>query len=405
MKVDLLIKNASELLTCKSKQPKIKEELNNLSIIKDGAVGIKEGKIVFVGKTIEVDFESEKIIDAEGKVVMPGFIDCHTHSVFAGSRENEFVKKLHGKKYLEILKEGGGILSTVEKTRNASKEELFQKTMKKASKMMSYGTATIEIKSGYGLNFDEEKKILEVAEMVNQKHPIDVVKTYLGAHTIPKDKTKQEYILEVLDSLEKMKNHAEFCDIFCEKGVFTIEEARLILEKAKKLGYELKIHSEQLNTLHSAELAAELKAISADHLDNISDVGIEKMAESGTIGVLLPGVVFYLGTERYAPARKMINKGMALALSTDYNPGSCPCENMQFMLTLACLKMKMFPAEAINSATINAAFAINRDKEIGSLEVGKKADIIILNAKNYNYLPYHFGVNHVETVVKNGKII
>ncbi len=406
--VDILIKNASELLTCKasnSNKPKTGKELSNLGIIKDGAIAIKDGKIIFVGLSSEVNFNTSNIIDAKNKVVMPGFVDCHTHAVFSGSREDEFLKKQQGISYLDILKQGGGILSTVEKTRKASKEELFQTAEKHLNRMIEYGTTTLEIKSGYGLNFEDEKKILEVAAMLQEKLPIDIVKTYLGAHTVPKNIKREDYIKEVISSLEKIKPYSEFCDVFCEKGVFSVEETREILIHAKHLEFKLKLHSEQNNLLHSAELASELGAVSADHLDHISSDGIEALAKSGVIGVLLPGVPFYLMEEKYAPARELINKGVAIAIASDFNPGSCPSFNMQLMISLACLKMKLLPSEAINAATINAAFAIDRGDEVGSLEVGKKADIILLDIDNHNKLPYYFGINLVERVIKSGKVI
>lgn len=406
--VDILITNATELLTCKplnSKSPKTKKELSNLGIIKNGAIGIKNGKIVFVGQSNRVTFKAKKIINAKDKIAMPGFVDCHTHAVFAGSRENEFLKKQQGFSYLDILKQGGGILSTVEKTKKASKEELFRSAEKHIKRMLEYGTTTLEIKSGYGLKFEDEKKILEVASKLEQKLKVDVVKTYLGAHAIPKNTSKEKHIKEVLLSLKKIKPYAEFCDVFCEKGIFTVEETRTIFTHAKKLGFKLKLHSEQNNLLHSAELAGKLKAVSADHLEHISDGGIEALAKNGVIGVLLPGVPFYLMEEKYAPARKLINKGAAIAIASDFNPGSCPSFNMQLMISLACLKMKLLPAEAINAATINAAFAIDRANEVGSLEVGKKADVIILDIENHNQLPYYFGINLVEKVIKNGTLI
>ncbi len=407
-KLDILIKNAAELLTCKSlnpKMPKVGKDLANLRIITNGAVGIKNGRIVFVGKTNKAKFSARIIIDAKDKVVMPGFVDCHTHAIFAGSRENEFLKKLQGMAYLDILKQGGGILSTVEKTRKASKEELYRLAIKRFKQIIEYGTTTVEVKSGYGLTFKDEKKILEVASMLEKKLPIDIVRTYLGAHAVPKDLKKEQYIKEVLSSLKKIKQYAEFCDVFCEKGIFTVKETYEILTAAKKSGFKLKLHGEQYNILNSPELAVKLKAVSVDHLDHISEFGIKTLKDSGVIGVLLPGVTFYLNEERYAPARKLINRNVAVAIATDFNPGSCPSFNMQLMITLACLKMKMLPAEAINSTTINAAFAIDRASEIGSLEVGKKADLIILGVKNHNMLPYYFGVNLVEKVIKNGKMI
>ncbi len=433
MLADLLIKNAAELLTCKpnrKNKPKIKDELKDLGIIKDGAVAVKDGMIVFVGNNKELiaaKISAKKTIDASNKLVMPGFVDCHTHAIFAGSRENEFLKKLAGKSYLEILKEGGGILSTVEQTRKASKDELLKIALKNFNGMLEHGTTTVEVKSGYGLRFEDEKKILEVADLVSKKLPLDVVKTYLGAHAVPKDVSKEEYLKEVLSSLAKISkinkiknknnnidnryyNLAEFCDVFCEKGVFSVDETRKILSAAKKLGFKLKLHAEQHNDLGSAELAAQLNVVSADHLDNVSDGGIKALAKSGVggtgvVSVLLPGVPFYLMDEKYAPARNMIDAGCAIAIASDFNPGSCPCYNMQLMITLACLKMKVLPAEAINSATINAAFAVDRADSIGSLEVGKKADIIVLDIDNHSKLPYFFGANLVEKVVKDGKVV
>ncbi len=406
--VDILIKGASELLTCKplkSNKPKTGVDLSDLGIITDGAIGIKDGEIIFVGLTKDANLTAKTVIDAKSKVVMPGFVDCHTHAIFAGSRENEFLKKLQGMPYLEILKQGGGILSTVEKTRKATKEELFQAAKTRLEKMLEYGTTTVEIKSGYGLTFEDEKKMLEVADMLSKALPLDIVKTYLGAHTIPKGTQRKDYVKEVINSLKDLKNYAEYCDVFCEEGAFTLDETREILTAAKREGFKLKLHSEQYHNLKSTELASELKAISADHLDFISENGINVLKKSGIVGVLLPGVPFYLMEEKYAPTRKLINNDIAIAIASDFNPGSCPSFNMQLMITLACLKMKMTPAEAINAATINAAFAIDRGNEMGSLEVGKKADVIILDIDNHNKLPYFYGVNLVETVIKCGKVI
>ena len=412
MQADIIIKNAEELLTCAAAAsengpaPKRGDELKDLGLIAGGALAIKDGRIEFVGRTDDLgDWQATETIDAAGKVVMPGYVDCHTHLVFGGSREKDLLRKLRGDSYLEILKQGGGILSTVEQTRAASADELFAAGMKHLDTMLALGTTTVEVKSGYGLNPETERKILEVAARLEQAHPMDIVTTYLGAHTIPKEKTKDEYIAEVLDSLEAMKPLAEFCDIFCEEGVFTFEETRRILTAAKECGYRLKIHAEQMNTLHGAELAAELDAVSADHLDHIAPEGIAQMADSDTVGVLLPAVPFYLMMSKYAPAREMIDQGMALALATDFNPGSCPCESMSLMLTFACLQLKLLPSEAINCATINAAFAIDRGAVIGSLEQGKQADVLIFDAPNHETLPYRFGRNLVEGVIKKGVVM
>lgn len=405
--VDILIKNASELLTCKvNGKPKRGKELSNLGIIKNGAIGIKAGRIVFVGKSSQIkNIKAKRVIDAKNKVVMPGFIDCHTHAIFAGSRENEFLKKLQGISYLEILKQGGGILSTVKSTRKASKEKLFEISKKRIMQMLEYGTTSVEIKSGYGLTFKDEKKILEVALMLSKKTPMNVITTYLGAHAVPKNSSKKNYIKEVISSLKKIKPYAEFCDVFCEKGVFSVSETKEILSAAKKIGFKIKLHSEQCNTLNSSKLAAELNAVSADHLDHITKDGIKALAKSGVIGVLLPGVNLYLMESKYPPARELINNGVPLAISSDFNAGSCPSFNMQLMISLSCLNLKLLPSEAINAVTINAAFAIDRGKEVGSLQIGKKADVIILDVDNHNKIPYNFGVNLVKKVIKNGKVL
>ena len=406
--VDILIQHASELITCKSAHfttPKRGEDLRDLGIIKDGAVAIKDGKIVFVGKSTNVHCKAKEIIDVTGKVVMPGFVDCHTHAIFAGSREDEFIKKQQGLSYLDILKTGGGILSTVKKTRQASKEELYERAHERFKDMLLHGTTTLEVKSGYGLTLKNEMKILEVADMLAATLPIGIVKTYLGAHALPKNVRREKYINDIVSSLEKIKPHAEFCDVFCEKGVFTLIETQEILTAAKKCGFKLKLHAEQNCTLNSTQLACKLSAVSVDHLEHISNDGIKALAKTNVIGVVLPGVSFYLMENIYAPARKMIDRGVALAIATNFNPGSCPSYNMQMMIALACFNMKLLPAEAINCATINAACAINRAHEIGSLEVGKKADILILKVGSHNQLPYYFGINLVEQIIKDGKIV
>jgi len=405
MQADLVIANASELLTCAADKPKRGKALSDLGIIRNGAVAVKNGLIAWVGKTSEFDFEASQVLDAGNRLVMPGFVDCHTHLVFGGGREKDLVRKLQGKSYLEILAEGGGILSTVEHTRAASEEELYHLGWRRLDTMLAHGTTTVEIKSGYGLDEMTEQKILRVARRLGRDHPMDVATTYLGAHAIPGGRNREEYVAEVLASLEKMRSWAEFCDVFCEKGAFTLEESRHILEAAKSLGYKLKIHAEQMTGLGGAALAAALGAVSADHLDHISERGIQRLARSNTIGVLLPGASFYLMQESRAPARGMIEGGAALALATDFNPGSCPCENMQLMLTLACLQMKLLPAEAINCATINAAFALDRAGAVGSLEEGKQADILIADVVSHESLVSRFGTNRVARVIKKGMLM
>jgi len=338
---------------------------------------------------------------------MPGFIDSHTHLVFGGSREAEFEMKLKGYSYLDILNQGGGILSTVEATRKASKEELLKKAINYASDMIEYGTTTVEIKSGYGLNPETELKILEVAEQLKNKVPINIISTYLGAHTIPNEfkNNREDYIKQVIETLPKARKYAEFCDIFCEESAFTVEESRKILNEAKKLSYKLKIHAGQFNALGGDVLSAELRAISADHLDIISDEGIEKMKEAGVIAVLLPGVPYHLMTGRYAPLRKMIEKGLAVAIASDFNPGSCPSYNMQVMMSIACRNMKSSINEALSMSTINAAHSLGIADITGSIEIGKQADMIILNCPDYRTMIYHFGINHIHETIIKGKIM
>jgi imidazolonepropionase len=404
MKADLLIKNATQLLTVKSDKPKTKGEMEELGIINDSAIAVRNNRIFRIDKKIKID--AEKTIDASNKVVMPGFVDPHTHLVFSGSRENELKMKLKGKTYLEILESGGGIHSTVNKTREADVKELVALGLNRLDEMLLNGTTTVEAKTGYGLSVNDEIKCLKVINELNKQHVVDVVPTFLGAHAIPSEfkSNSDKYVdLIIKDVLPKIGNLAEFCDVFCEKNVFTIKQSKRLLNEAKKFGLIPKIHADELYCTGGAELASEVGCVSADHLLRASDTGIKKMAEKGVIGVLLPGTSFTT-MEKYADARKYIDYGLPVALATDFNP-NCWINNMGFIIALACYNMKMTPAEAIAASTINAAFAINREKEIGSLEVGKKADILILNAPNYESIPYRLGMNVVDAVIKNGKIV
>jgi len=404
MKSELLIKNAIQLLTVKSDKTRVKGEMEDLGIINDGAIAVRNNRIFRVDKKIKTD--SKKIIDASGKVVMPGFVDCHTHLVFSGSRENELKMKLKGKTYLEILESGGGIHFTVNKTRKADIKELVALGLRRLDEMLLNGTTTVEIKTGYGLNPKDEIKCLKVINELNKRHAADIVPTFLGAHAVPLEfkNNPDEYTDLILNKmLPRIKNLAEFCDVFCEKNVFTIEQARKILNEGKKFGLTPKIHADELYCTGGAELASEIGCVSADHLLRASDKGIKKMAEKGVIGVLLPGTSFTT-MEKYADARKYIDYGLPVALASDFNP-NCWVNNMGFIIALACYNMKMTPAEAISASTINAAFAIGKEKEIGSLEVGKKADILILNVPNYESIPYKLGMNIVDTVIKNGKVV
>jgi imidazolonepropionase len=385
--------------------------MKNLGIIKDGSVAVNEGKIVAVGKTRETKrkFEGRETVDADGKVVMPGFVDPHTHLVFSGSREEEFEMRIRGSTYMEILDRGGGILKTVRETRKASRDELFENCKKTLDTMLEHGTTTVEAKSGYGLTITDEVKCLEVMRALNEKHPIDVVPTFLGAHATPleyKDNPDEYVDLIINEMIPEVASHqlAEFCDVFCEKGVFDLSESRKILLEGKKRELTPKLHADEMNRLGGAELAAEVGAISASHLLFASVDGLKAMAKQGAVAILLPGAAFSLMTGRYADARKMISFGLAVALGTDYNP-SCWIESQQIVTTLACHQMCMTPSEAITAATINAAHAINRAQTVGSLEAGKKADIAVLDAPNHNFLGYRVGTNLVDKVIKDGKLV
>jgi imidazolonepropionase len=410
-KANLIIKNASELLTLSSS---FKED-SGLGIIRDGAVAVRGEKILWVGESRQlsdqVSLSSEgREIDATGKVVMPGLIDSHTHIVFGGSRENEFEQRLKGLSYLEIAERGGGILSTVEATRKATFEELFSLGKRRLNRMLSRGVTTIEAKSGYGLSLKDELKILEVMRTLDEDHPADVVPTFLGAHTVPKEfkNNRQSYVglltEEMIPRIAEGKL-AEFCDVFCEEKAFNLEESKKILETGKRYGLKPKIHADQLSSGGGAELAAEVGAYSADHLEYVSPNGIERMAEKGVTAILLPGASFFLSMKKLPPAREMIEKGVRIALATDLNPGSSMTESLPLIMTMGCTMFRMLPREVIQATTIHAAKSMGREGNIGSLEVGKQADIAIFDIPNYRYLPYHFGVDHVEIVVKKGKVV
>jgi len=413
MKGNLLIKNASELVTCSGFEAKSGSEMSNLHVILDGAVVIEEGIIKAVGKTEDIlkayDESKYEVIDASGKAVLPGFVDSHTHFVFGGYRAEEFNWRLRGDSYMDIMERGGGIINSVKATREASKEELLAVGNKRLDSMLAFGVTTVEGKSGYGLDFDTEIKQLEVMEELNKKHPVDIVRTFLGAHAVPKEYKGREdeyinYIVKEVLPVVKDRNLAEFCDIFCEKNVFTVEQSRKLLSKAKELGMKVKIHADEIVQLGGAELAAELGAASADHLLQASDKGIEDMAKAKVVATLLPCTAFSL-REHFARGREMIDKGCSVALATDFNPGSCFTESIPLVFALACLQMKLTIEEAITALTINGAAAVGRADSIGSIDPGKKGDIVILEFPSYRYIPYHVAVSTVETVVKNGKVV
>lgn len=407
MSIDLIVKNCSELHTMRGpKRARIGEEMKDTGLIENGALAVDNGKILDVGNTeeIENEYRSENVVDASRKIVIPGFVDPHTHLVYAGSREDELIMKIKGKTYMEILEAGGGILRTVKATRNASKDELKEAMKKRMDNMLEYGTTTAEAKSGYGLDLDNEVKSLEVIKEMSKEHPIDLVPTYLGAHSLPPefDDTEKyiDYCVEEVLPEIKEKGLAEFCDVFCEKGVFDAEESRRLLNKAKELGLKVKVHADEIENIGCSKMAAEIGAISAEHLVKTSMEDIKKMAEAGTIGISLPGTPFMLMEDEYTPVRNMIENEVPIALATDLNP-NCWTESMQMIITLACLQMKMEPEEALVACTVNSAYAIDRD-DIGVLSERYKADFLILDVPNIMHLPYHFGVNLVESVYKDG---
>lgn len=414
----LFILHANELITLKgsSKQPLIKEKMSDLQIIDDGAVLIEKGKIHSVGKTADLLKEystllkKARIIDATGKTLMPGLVDPHTHVVYGGSREEEFNRRLNGASYMEIMGKGGGIYATVKKTRAASEEELFQESMARLDLFLLHGVTTVEAKSGYGLeHWETEYKQLKVAKSLDEVHPVDLVSTFMAAHAVPpqfKDNPDRFIEIVVEEMLPKVAREglAQFQDVFCEKGVFSPEHAEQLLVAGKKLGLIPKLHADEIEPYGGAELATRIGAKSADHLLKASEKGIRMMAEAGTIAVLLPGTAFFLMTEP-SNGRKIIDFGVPVAISTDCNPGSSPTCSMPLMMNLACLKMGLSPAETISAATINGAHAINRGRDIGSIEVGKKADLVICNVRNHLQLQYYFGMNHTDTVIKNGQVV
>lgn len=403
-KVDILIKNANEIITLKGpNKPRIKKQMGNIGIITKGSIAIKGEKIFDIGKSLK--YKAETIIDAKGKTVLPGFIDPHTHLVYAGSREYELDWKLKGYSYMDILRKGGGITYTVNQTRKATINQLINESNKRLDTMLKYGTTSCEAKTGYGLNTETEIKILKTINKINKSHIIDIIPTFLGAHATPKEYTTKEYVEIVINEMiPKTKNLANFCDVFCEKGVFNLVQSKNILETGIRNGLKPKIHADEIVDTGGAKLAAEVNAISADHLLHSSKDGLIKMAQKGVIGVLLPGTPFSLMMREYANARKMIDLGVPIALATDLNP-NCWTESMQFIINLACFNMKMTPAEAVCAATFNAACSIGINNIVGSLEKGKQADIIILDCPNYLWIPYHFGVNLVEKVIKKGCLV
>ena len=418
MNGNMIIKNAAQVVTCSGSGAKKGKEMADLHTIEDGAVIIKEGVIEAVGPSGDIEKQFQEtgsdqsdfdIIDARGKAVLPGFVDSHTHLVFGGYRAEEFSWRLRGDSYMEIMQRGGGIANTVNATRKASDEELLQSGIKRLNSMLSFGVTTVEGKSGYGLDSETEIRQLEVMANLDQVHYLDVVPTFLGAHAVPPEyKDRPDAFIDFMadEVLPRVadQNLAEFCDIFCEQNVFSVEQARRLLTRAKDLGLKLKLHADEIVQLGGAELAAELRAVSADHLLQASDRGIKDMAAAGVVATLLPATAFSL-KEPYANGRKMIDSNCAVALATDFNPGSCFTESIPLVFALATLYMNISTEEAICAMTINGAAALDRADQIGSIDSGKKGDIIILEFPSYTYIPYHLTVSTVEKVIKQGNLV
>ncbi|MGC8898233.1 MAG: imidazolonepropionase [Bacteroidota bacterium] len=412
----LLIINAAQVVTVDAHGARAKRghEMRDIGVIENGAVLIDDGAIAWVGtssdaSSLNISGEAPEVLDATGKVIMPGFVDAHTHLIFAGSREDEFALRCQGFTYQQIAERGGGILRTVAATRQASRKTLRSIAARRLDTMLRYGTTTAEIKSGYGLTEEDELKMLQVAHDLTMEHPMTIVNTFLGAHAIPPEfqPCRERYVDEIVSRMLPYiarKELADFVDVFCDEGYFTSEETRKILQRASQLDFGIKLHADELAPTGAVFLAVEFNAVSVDHLEHITQEEIDALAKSQTIAVLLPGVSFFLA-HSYAPARSLIDAGAAVAIATDYNPGSCMAFSMPLMMTIACTQMKMTPEEVITASTLNAAAALGMSKSIGSIELGKRADLVLLDIPNYLYLPYEFGGNHVWRVVKNGVLL
>ncbi len=435
-KADLLIHSASQLVTCAGANgPKRGEAMRDVGLLPDGAIAVGGGEILAVGATddLRARFSAAETIDASGKVVCPGFVDPHTHVVYAGDRVGEFEMRIQGATYMDIMRAGGGILSTMRATRAASEAQLVAESRPRLDTMLALGTTTLEVKTGYGLDTASELKMLRAIAALDAAHPADLVPTFLGAHALPPEYEGRpdEYVSLVIEDMlpqvaawwtthkleaENLKletwnlkpetrNPKLFCDVFCEAGVFDRAQSRRVLEAGLRYGLLPKLHADEFENLGGVSLAVELGAISVDHLDVTPPAEVRALAQSETVGVVLPAVNFNLGSTHFADARAMVDAGVALALATDINPGSAPCPSMPLVMALACRYQRLLPAEALNAATLNAAHAIGLGERVGSLEAGKQADILLLDAPDYRHLAYRFGENLVQTVIKRGKVV
>lgn len=419
--VDLYLQNAEQVVTCASRGPKHGTAMAEAGVIERGAVAVRDGRIVSAGPAEQLDgiFTAERVIDCTGRSICPGFVDAHTHTVFGGDRAAEFELRIKGASYLEIMAAGGGIVSTVRHTRAASVDELARSATARLDEMLALGTTTVEIKTGYGLNATDELKMLQVIEGLDRDHPCDIVPTFLGAHAVPTEfeGDAEAYTRCVIDEVlpEAAAWHASsrfaargvpmYIDVFCEDHAFDLDQSRRVLEAGIEAGFKVKTHVDQFNSFGGVAMALELGAASVDHLDVTGKREIEMLGGSGTIAVPLPAVNFNLGMTDYADARAMMEAGAAVALATDLNPGSAPCPSMPAVMAIACRYQRLTPAEALNASTINAAHAIGEGEEAGSIEAGKRADILVLKARDFRHIPYFFGGNPVQTVIKRGRVM
>jgi imidazolonepropionase len=413
IEADLAVRGIAELVTPTGNGPLVGGDAGHVTLIENAAVASRDGRFVFVGTEEELDakltlLEGAETIDARGGTVTPGFVDAHTHLPFAGWRESEFDERLHGATYSEIAARGGGILSTVRETRAASREHLIQLTIERLDAMLALGTTITEAKSGYGLETEAELKQLEVLREAAKNHPVEVVPTFLGAHTVPAERkdNRAGYLTEIIETMLPrvvQSGLAEYADVFVDANAFSLEEAKRVLTAAGDAGLGLRVHADQLADDGGAALAASLGAASADHLEYSSAAGMDAMARAGTCGVLLPAATFFLRCERHPPGRALIDAGVPVVVATDFNPGSCPSESMGAALWFACLQAGLTVDEALVAATLNAAYSLGRAETAGSIEVGKRADLVIHAIPNRYHLVYRFGVSRIRTVVAAGK--
>jgi imidazolonepropionase len=413
----LLLRNIGQIVTlARGPVPRVGDSMSDLGIIENGAILIRGDRIVWVGPTKDIPVREPgtryQTLDGVGfdLVALPGFVDSHTHPIFGGTRVEEYDLRIQGKSYQEIAAAGGGISASVEQLRSATVNQLLEKAERYFRHFLAHGTTTIEAKSGYGLSVEDEMKSLNVLAALRNRNRLEVVPTFLGAHAVPKEHagSRAEYIREIIEEMipqVAQEGLAQFCDVFCEEGYFTVDEARSILHAAKDAGMGLRIHADELTHGGGAKLAAELGARSADHLLYVDDADIELLKRAGTVATLLPGTAFNLGLMRYAPARKLIAAGVPVAIATDFNPGTCFTLNMQLILALACTQMRMTPAEAITAATVNGAYSLGISDRLGTLEEGKQADIVLMDVSDYRELPYFFGMNHCVVTIKKGNIV